>query len=72
MSADAITTFGFDWGPMKVTRCCTLPGHHVLQVKTIAGQEIDIYVSNAGRKIRVFGRDRSEWTPGSESGSDHA
>lgn len=63
---DGYTEFGFNWGPMSVTRCCKLPTSYVVQIKT-AHQEIDVYVSRAGRKIRVFGRDgvnqRGEWKP---------
>jgi hypothetical protein len=58
---------GFYWGPMTVTRFAELSTSYVLKVHTDARIEIDIYVSKAGRNIRVYGRSphkkRGEWTP---------
>ena len=54
--------FGFNWGPVEVTRCCTLPGdRRVVQVKS-AYRTLDICVSATGRSIRVFSGGK-EWTP---------
>ena len=48
-----VTRFGFTWGPMKVTRFATLPKHRALGVETDHA-EVQVYVSNGGRSIRVF------------------
>lgn len=50
------TRFGFTWGPMTVDRAAVIDRHgtyRVLRVAT-ATQAIDIYVSPAGRSVRVF------------------
>lgn len=61
-----LTEFGFEWGPMTVTRAATIPSGYVLNIKTDAGREIDVYVSAQGRSLRVFGRGQGrprEWKP---------
>jgi hypothetical protein len=56
-----ITEFGFAWGPVEVVRAMTLPLGRVLTIRT-ASREIDVYVSTAGRSVRVFSGGR-EWKP---------
>ena len=51
-----LTQYGFDWGPMTVTRCLEYRGYVTLQVKSIAGPSVDVYISPKGRSLRVFGR----------------
>lgn len=49
------TQFGFNWGPVRVTRLATLPrGAHIVDVNGV-----EIYVSKTGRSVRVF-RDGKE------------
>lgn len=46
--------FGFDWGPLSVTRLTHVEGRgRVLEVKT-AHRTLQVYVSEAGRSLRVF------------------
>jgi len=50
-----ITPYGFRWGPLEVERTMTVPpprGGYVLTVRG-EGTEIQVYVSRAGRSIRV-------------------
>lgn len=54
-SALVSTDYGFTWGPLTVERTAIMPqGAHVITVRSAAGKTIDIYVSPAGRSIRVF------------------
>lgn len=54
------TSFGFDWGPLSVTRVAhfkptkSQTGHRVITVSTEEGESIDVYVSEKGRSIRVW------------------
>jgi hypothetical protein len=54
------TQYGFGWGPMYVTRIAEYRGYVVLDITTITGKDITIYVSPKGHSIRVFG-DGGEW-----------
>jgi hypothetical protein len=56
--SDALTDFGFTYGPAEVTRVSTLNRGkqgtwRVLNVKT-PHRSLDIYVSPTGRSVRVF------------------
>jgi hypothetical protein len=50
MAEGAVTNYGFEWGPLEVTRTSLLPGE---RVKT-PYKAIDIYCSATGRSLRVF------------------
>jgi hypothetical protein len=50
----AVTDYGFQWGPLEVTRDASTPTHVMLRVATIAGREIEIVVSEQGRSMTVF------------------
>ena len=58
MSELNATPYGFEWGPMQVTRTMSFRGSHVVTIaptgKPESGQALDIYVSATGRSIRVF------------------
>jgi hypothetical protein len=58
-----LTNYGFTFGAAEVVRLADLPdGAVCIQVKTEAGKSIDVYVSRAGRSIRVFSQGK-EWKP---------
>lgn len=53
----SVTDYGFTWGPLAVERATIMPsGAHVVTVTSSAGKSLDIYVSPAGRSVRVFDR----------------
>lgn len=54
------TQYGFRFGAMMVTRLFTLDGRVCVEITTDAGKSIQVYVSAAGRSLRVFGD--GEWT----------
>lgn len=60
---DGVTTFGFRWGPLCVERTAKVDRGsgdcRVLTLYTDAGQKLTVYVSPAGRSLRVF-RDGKE------------
>jgi hypothetical protein len=45
--------YGFTWGPLDVVRHAITPSHYVLSIAT-GSHELHVYVSRAGRKIRVW------------------
>lgn len=48
------TDYGFQWGPMEVTRITYLVGRgRVLKIRT-EHQELEVFVSEKGRNIRVY------------------
>lgn len=50
--------FGFAWGPLGVERRTTTPdGGVVLGLVTDAGVDVDVYVSPAGRSVRIVTKD---------------
>lgn len=50
---DEIDAYGFSWGPMTTTRLTAIPGSgRVMEVETDHAR-IQIYVTEAGRKITV-------------------
>ena len=58
-----LTDFGFKFGAAEVSRYTVLPdGTVVVGIATDAGRSIDVYVSPAGRRIRVFSKGK-EWKP---------
>ncbi len=51
-----LTDYGFRWGPILVERLIHVEGKgYSLEVRTDAGQLVQIGVSEHGRKVRVFG-----------------
>jgi hypothetical protein len=58
-----LTDFGFKFGAAEVLRAAVMPdGAVCIQVETEAGKSVDVYVSRAGRSIRVFSQGK-EWKP---------
>jgi len=51
--ADEADKFGFRWGPLDVIRIMEFQGSRCLEVSSDSGS-VDVYVSKAGRSIRVF------------------
>ncbi len=50
-----VTTYGFTWGPITVTRMALLPdGRHVLGIDTNGSPALEIYVSRTGKSVRAF------------------
>jgi hypothetical protein len=49
-----LTEFGFEWGPLKVTRISVLGRGILVELKTPV-EELQVYVTATGR-MRVFGR----------------
>ena len=51
-------SLGFIWGPMEVIPSAAFVRREgifrVVQLTTVAGQALDIYVSPTGRSVRVF------------------
>lgn len=61
---DQDTEFGFKWGPALVQRLTIFRSGEksearIIQIKTDAGREIEVYVSKTGRSLRVW-RDGKE------------
>lgn len=55
--------FGFVWGPMRVERLAHLEGRgRVISVKA-GSKELQVYVSEKGRRVRVFEVGGEEWKP---------
>lgn len=50
----ALTGFGFTWGPCEVQRAFEVNGQICIRLLTDAGHRIDVYVSQAGRSVRVW------------------
>ena len=51
---DLITRYGFEWGPMTVTRMIELEGRgRVVGIDT-ANRRLQIHVSEKGQRIRVW------------------
>ena len=64
--ADQINEYGFTFGPATVERMWRVEGHgRCLRVKT-PHAEIEVYITEAGRRIRVFDKKRGELLPSSE------
>jgi hypothetical protein len=53
------TTFGFNWGPVKVTRIAHFEPRRGRESYILDVNGLDIYVSKTGRSVRVF-RDGKE------------
>jgi hypothetical protein len=56
---DGYTPYGFKWGPMEISRAIRIPGRgRSLEVWVTddhgTRQRVQIYCSEAGRKVRVF------------------
>ena len=51
-AADAVQ-YGFRWGPLDVARLAEFQGSHCIEVSSDFGS-VEVYVSKAGRSIRVF------------------
>lgn len=56
---DGYTPYGFKWGPMEVSRVIHVPGRgRALDIWVTddhgTRQRVQIYCSDAGRKVRVF------------------
>lgn len=61
--------YGFDWGPMSVTRCCHIEGRgYVLEVTTDHAR-VQINVTEKGRKITThpLGPYQGGYRPGHET-----
>lgn len=59
------TQWGFQFGPVEVTRVAAMPLHgrgktYVLGIMTDDGHELQISVSQTGRSVRVYRRMRDE------------
>ncbi len=48
------TDYGFEWGPVEVTRVLNHRGTRVLFIKSATGVALQISVSPTGRSVRVF------------------
>jgi hypothetical protein len=55
-----ITDYGFEWGPVSVTRVCSLPDGRLLISVQTDHKHIDIYSSATGRSLRVFEHGKGE------------
>jgi hypothetical protein len=56
-----LTEYGFTFGAAEVTRMASIPERGVcIRIATATGKHIDVYVSAAGRSLRVFSD--GEWT----------
>jgi hypothetical protein len=54
MTGDAVTDYGFAWGPVEVTRAALLPeDRRIITIKT-PYVDLDVYVSATGRSVRIF------------------
>jgi hypothetical protein len=59
----ATTDYGFDFGPMTVTRLMEFNGQVCIRIETVAGQEIEVYSSPTGRSLRAFRKGKGEMKP---------
>lgn len=50
---DQLTRFGFNWGPMEVTRACSDGRYRTMLIRT-PYVELQVHVSDGGRSIRTF------------------
>lgn len=50
---DRLTLFGFEWGPMEVTRACSDNRAHVLLIST-PYRELQVSISPSGRSVRTW------------------
>jgi hypothetical protein len=61
MPPEDVERYGFEWGPMQVTRTGSFPRSsgemRCLTIET-PGARLDVYVSPAGRSVRVFDQRR--------------
>lgn len=58
--SDRITDHGFTFGPMEVARIMDVDGRGcVLGVKSVAGVQLQVFVSTKGKSVRVW-RDGKE------------
>lgn len=62
--SDEITDYGFEWGPMTVTRMTEYRGTRVIGIRS-DGNELQVSVSPKGRSIRVW-RNGAEMVDGGE------
>jgi hypothetical protein len=49
-----LTDYGFKWGAAEVSRLADFNGTVVIRVSTIEDKRVEVYVSPAGRSLRVF------------------
>lgn len=64
-----LTRYGFEYGPMKVTRIGQIKGN--VEVSLKAGKtELFVSASPAGQSVRVFDRGGVEWKPLLTEGAD--
>lgn len=49
-----ITDYGFEWGPLSVSRTCSLPDDRLLLTIQTEHRALDVYCSATGRSLRVF------------------
>jgi hypothetical protein len=58
---DTLTPWGFTYGPAEITRLWSSEGRgRALEIKT-PHAKLTVYISEQGRKIRVFDKDGREW-----------
>ena len=50
---DQVTLFGFEWGPMSVTRACSDKRAHVLLIHT-KYRELQVSISPSGKSVRTL------------------
>lgn len=62
--------FGFDWGPMSVTRCAHIEGRGYIVEITTDHSRLQVYVTEKGRKIsaRELGPYQGGYRPGRTEG----
>lgn len=61
MEHDEVTTYGWRWGPMEVTRMAHIDGRGYVVGLDTPSRRVQIYVSEAGRSVRF-------WVDGKEVG----
>lgn len=54
-----MTTYGFNWGPVKVERLANFKPRKDREVFIVGVNDVEVYVSKTGRSVRVF-RDGKE------------
>jgi hypothetical protein len=61
MSDIELTQYGFEWGPMTVTRYAQMPnGSRVVGIEVDGKRVLEVYVSATGRSVRVFRKGHGE------------